>query len=171
MTANRSALERTKYNSAFRMKPPPIILGKKDDILPQCILKSAQSPLENENTRRIQKSNQILLNKIMDTQLQPDKIMFDRFRNEMKKRSSTRPEDVLNVSLNDYKFDKEINKLEQKNWRKQPTMRVTDMARNPTKAKFENVYIAERKFKYHLEGGLTYSQIRENLSATYGGFT
>jgi hypothetical protein len=35
-------------------------------------------------------------------------------------------------------------------------MKVTDMAQNPDKAQVENKYIAERKFKYHLQGGLSY---------------
>lgn len=35
----------------------------------------------------------------------------------------------------------------------------------------ENQYIAEQKFKAHLQGNMTYSQIRQNLGKTYGGFT
>lgn len=49
-------------------------------------------------------------------------------------------------------------------------MKVTDMMQNPQKSKVENQYIAERKFKYHQQGGLTFTQIRENMSTSYGGF-
>ena len=50
-------------------------------------------------------------------------------------------------------------------------MRVLDMVQNKTKSMVENQYIAERKFRFHQEGNLTFSQIRENLGMTYGGFT
>ena len=66
---------------------------------------------------------------------------------------------------------KEICPIEQKNWRKQPTMKVLDMVQNKKKAIVENQYIAQRKFLFHKEGNLTFSQIRENLGMTYGGFT
>ena len=50
-------------------------------------------------------------------------------------------------------------------------MKVTDMARNQNKAKVENLYIAQRKFKAHQQGDVTYEQIRKQLDSTYGGFT
>lgn len=72
--------------------------------------------------------------------------------------------------INEMRTNKEIQMIEIQNWRKNPTMLVTNMIRNPEKAKAENQYIAERKFKYHQQGGLTFSQIRENIASEYGGF-
>lgn len=45
--------------------------------------------------------------------------------------------------------DRKISNTELRNWRKAPTMKVTDMAKNKNKAKVENLYIAQRKFQYH----------------------
>lgn len=54
------------------------------------------------------------------------------------------------------KNQKEITRTETNNWRKKSLMRVTDMAQNLEKSQAENSYIAERKFKYHLQGGLSF---------------
>ena len=44
------------------------------------------------------------------------------------------------------------------------------MARHPGKTLAENLYIAERKFKYHMQGDLSFEQIRTSLNQSYGGF-
>ena len=67
--------------------------------------------------------------------------------------------------------DKKLSKTEIQNWRKLPTMKVMDMVDNLDKAKAENVYIAQAKFKYHLQGEMSFEEIRWNLNNTYGGFT
>ena len=60
-------------------------------------------------------------------------------------------------------LSKEISKTELKNWRKKPTMKVTDMAANISKAQHENLYLAEKKFKLH-NTGLSFKQIRNSLN-------
>ena len=68
-------------------------------------------------------------------------------------RKSIKPEDILNEKLIlDGKTRRELAMHEKKNWRKRPTMRVLDMAENIDKALAENIYLAEKKYKYHREG-------------------
>lgn len=49
-------------------------------------------------------------------------------------------------------LSKEFSKLELKNWRKKPTMRVSDMVNNLEKTLAENLYLAEKKYSLYKTG-------------------
>jgi hypothetical protein len=66
-------------------------------------------------------------------------------------------------------ISKEFTMIELKNWRKKPTMRVSDMIQNKEKTRLENLYIAEKKYALY-KSGLSFKEIRDNLNSTYGGF-
>ena len=51
---------------------------------------------------------------------------------------------------------KEFSTVEIQNWRKRPTMKVSDMANNHEKALIENVYLAEKKFKLRKRNRLSF---------------